>query len=97
MKKRKLDINATIRRNPSQLYSTIDNEVVMLSVHKGEYLSLNDIGSHIWQKLESSVSVNELVDHLCEIYDIDEELCLKETMIFLEELMEKEIIQVTNV
>lgn len=85
-----------LQRNPKQLYSTIDDEVVMLSIEHEEYLNLNQQASYIWQKLESPVSFNELIDQLCAAFNVERDECIKDTMEFVTELAEKEIIQIVH-
>ena len=85
-----------IRRNPEQLFSTIDGEVVMLSVPNEEYYNLNIMGSHIWKKLEVPMTLGALVTNLCEEFKVEEQLCLEETKVFIEGLMEKNIVQLGN-
>lgn len=85
-----------ISRNPEQLFSTIDEEVVMLSVPNGEYYNLNSMGSYIWKKLEIPMTLGDLITNLCEEFEVEEQLCLQETKAFIEGLKEKNIVQLGN-
>ena len=42
-----------IRRTASVLTAEIDKQIVMMDIESGRYLGLDDIGSVIWQRLES--------------------------------------------
>jgi hypothetical protein len=55
-------------RNPLIITSEVDGDVVMMSIEKGLYFGLDEIGSDIWQRLESPRSFEELVDGLATSY-----------------------------
>ena len=83
-------------RNPEQLFSSIDEEVVMLSVPNGEYYNLNPIGSYIWKILETPVTFDEIVRRLCDEYDVEMQQCIKDTSTFIVGLIEKDVIRIAN-
>jgi hypothetical protein len=60
-----------IVRSPSVLTAEVDGEIVMLSVERGHYFGLDDIGSDIWKRIDPPCSFAELVDRLAANYDAD--------------------------
>ena len=74
--------------------SDIDDEKVMMSVEKGQYYSLDPVGSRIWELLDKPVKVTDLIDALLLKYDVDRETCERDVLAFLEELREDGILQV---
>lgn len=95
--KKPINSNTILQRNPEQLFSMINDEVVMLNIKHEEYLNLNPQASFIWQQLETPHSFGELTDHLCSTYNVDKEECMDDTLDFIKELIEKDIIQITPV
>ena len=85
-----------LQRNPNQLFTMIDDEVVMLNIKHEEYLNLNSHASYIWQQLENPHSFGELTDQLCSVYNVEKKLCIEDTLEFIKDLVEKDIIQITN-
>ncbi len=85
-----------LQRNPNQLFTMIDDEVVMLNIKHEEYLNLNSHASYIWQQLENPHSFGELTDQLCSVYNVEKKLCIKDTLEFINDLVEKDIIQIIN-
>jgi hypothetical protein len=83
-------------RNPQQLFSIIDEEVVMLSINNGEYYSLNEVGSNIWDILEQPTPYCEIIRKLTVIYDATVEQIDNDTLPYLLELIEKNIVLVKN-
>ncbi|MCP4310022.1 MAG: PqqD family protein [Bacteroidetes bacterium] len=96
--KQKHQINSLtiLQRNPEQLFTLIDNEVVMLNIRHEEYLNLNLHASYIWQQLDRPRSFGELTDFLCSEYDVDMKVCIEDTLDFIIELVEKGIIQIRH-
>ena len=60
-----------IHRTASVLTAEIDKQIVMMDVESGRYLGLDDIGSVIWQRLETPRTFGELIDGLVADYDAD--------------------------
>ena len=92
--KHPINSNTILQRNPDQLFTMIDDEVVMLNIKHEEYLNLNSHASYIWQQLETPQSFGELTDHLCSAYNVEKKVCIKDTLDFIIELVEKDIIQI---
>jgi len=58
-----------ISRSPTVLTAEVDGEVLMMSIERGCYFSLNDVGYDIWRRLDSPCSFAELIDRLAADYD----------------------------
>lgn len=91
----KLNPESTIQRNNDILTSDLDGEKVMMSIRFGEYYGLGQTGSFIWDQLEKPVKIKDLVDLIVSKYNVTKEKCLKDTMPFLNDLVEKELVIVT--
>lgn len=91
-----INSHTILQRNPNQLFTMIDDEVVMLNIKHEEYLNLNSHASYIWQQLEDPHSFGELTDQLCSVYNVEKKLCIKDTLEFIKDLVDKDIIQIIN-
>src|SRR5205085_5202158 len=60
-----------IFRSPSVLTAEVDGEIVMLSIERGHYFGLDDIGSDIWRRIDPPCSFAALIDKLAAEYDAD--------------------------
>ena len=94
--KHPINSNTILQRNPEQLFTIIDDEVVMLNIKHEEYLNLNSQAGFIWQQLKNPLSFGELTDQLCSAFNVDKKVCVKDTLDFIIELVEKGIIQITH-
>jgi Coenzyme PQQ synthesis protein D (PqqD) len=57
-----------ISRSPNVLTAEVDGEVLMMSIDRGGYFSLNNVGSDIWRRLDPPCSFAELIDKLAAEY-----------------------------
>jgi hypothetical protein len=80
-------------QNKKVIQSKIGEEVVMLDMDSGFYFGLNSVASTIWGKLENPISFEEMINELLKEYKIDQETCENDTMVFLNQLLEKNIIK----
>lgn len=94
--KKTITSNTILQRNLDQLFTMIDDEVVMLNIKYEEYLNLNSHASYIWQLLQTPLTFGELTDQLCTVYNVEKKVCIKDTMEFITELVEKDIIQIIH-
>jgi hypothetical protein len=60
-----------IHRTNTVLTAAVGKEIVMMDIDSGRYLGLDDIGSVIWQRLETPCTFGALVDGLVAEYDAD--------------------------
>ena len=97
MKKFTIYPSTVLTRNSNQLFTLIDDEVVMLHIENEEYLNLNPQASYIWQKLETPLTFDELIEMLLGTYDIERSACIEDTLAFIKDFAEKNIIQIKHV
>ncbi|HJX71831.1 MAG TPA: lasso peptide biosynthesis PqqD family chaperone [Bacteroidales bacterium] len=95
VKSKEIKPDTLLKRKQDQLFSEIDGEVVMLSVENSEYYGMDKVGSRIWQLIEKSMSLKQLIGILLDEYEVAEEQCTEDTVKFIEQLMEKELVEIT--
>lgn len=92
----KIDQSITIRRNDDLISNEIDGEIVMMSIEKGNYYGMNNIGSRIWSLIEQPVRVSDIISSLTLEYDVSYETCAKEVLSFLRSLQNENIIEASK-
>ncbi|MGG4218433.1 lasso peptide biosynthesis PqqD family chaperone [Paenibacillus jamilae] len=66
--------------------SDMDGEKVMMSIHTGKYYNLGFTGGRIWELIESSPSLGDIVTVLTNEYEVDEEQCRQQVHTFVADL-----------
>jgi hypothetical protein len=92
----RLTIDSLVVRSPDQLSGDIDHEVVLLSLNQGAYYQLNDVGSRIWELLESPTTVDALIEQLVKEFDVTREACQAQVFDFLRALLVERLIVVAS-
>lgn len=87
-------LTSILKRNPNLISSCINDEIVIFDEEHGFYFSMNKIGTQIWNFLDQERRLSELLEDLLQIYDISESSCERDLQGFLNQLLEKKIIQV---
>ena len=78
---------STVKRKEDQMIiSELEDDLIMMDLENGAYLSLNKTARIIWEKLDSPVKVSEIVTYLSKRFDVDEDQCFSETVSFLQRI-----------
>jgi hypothetical protein len=92
-----ITLSTIIQQNDKKfLANTLGEEMVMMNMVNGDFISMNKVGTDIWNLSQQPLSVNELIQKLVKLYDITEPECLSETMQFLQASMEQELFTFHN-
>lgn len=86
--------DTTVVRSDDFLASTVDDELVMISLEQGHYYALDDIGSRVWELLVTPMTVASLCAQLQPQFAVAPERCEADVLSFLSELREEGMIQV---
>lgn len=75
------------------IVSDMDGEKVMLSVQKGKYYNLGEVGGRIWDMLNTPSSTQQIVESLVLEYNVDQTNCTEQVLSFLQHLLTEELIR----
>ena len=84
----------TISQVKGNIVSDMSGEKIMLSIEKGKYYNLGEIGGEIWDLIDEEISINDLVDILTSRYDVEKSECEKQVVTFIEHLLKEDLIRV---
>lgn len=87
-----VSLTSKVNRNPNQIFSRVDQDIVMLSLDEGKYFALNEVGARIWEYLEHSIMVKDLINKLLYEFDVSIKKCEIETMEILNDLYNNKLI-----
>ena len=90
-----LSPTSLVQWSTDQIAATVDREIVVLSVERGSYYGLDDIGSDIWQRLATPARIDSLCDALAAKYDADRATIERDVLALLERLAAEGLASVT--
>jgi hypothetical protein len=83
-----------ISRSPDVLTTEIDGEVLMMSIERGCYFSLNEVGLDIWRRLDTPRSFAELIDGLAADYDATRATIMQDVRALLGQMLAEDIVRI---
>lgn len=83
-----------IRPDPRLIVSPLDNEVVMMSIERGNYYGLNPVAAQIWRMIGKGASIGEICDQLAMEYEVTPEECSSEVVAFISKLLEERLVEI---
>lgn len=86
--------SAVVKRADEPLSATLDGEAVLLEPDDGEYFGLNDLGTQLWELLESPKRVADLQEWMLERFEVEDSIAERDLQAFLSDLLEAGLIEV---
>ncbi len=81
-------MNARFQRVGDVQAAALGESLLMMSVEKGQYFSLNGVGARVWELLERPTTERAVVESLVEEYEVTGEDCGRQVAKFLAALRE---------
>lgn len=82
------------KQSPSMITRTIDGLAVIMDPQEGKVLSLNSVGTLIWEMADGSNTTEQIVAAVCGEFDVQKELAASDLEEFVEILAGKKLLLV---
>lgn len=82
-----------IQRNNDLNTALLDEQICIFEPVKANYLTLNEVGSFIWSKIEKPVIVDDLFDIILSNYDCKENEIKREVYSFINDAIRLNLIK----
>jgi hypothetical protein len=89
-----LCLDTTVRRNEAIVFAQVGEDLMALHIERGVYIGLDTVGSHIWEQLTTPMTVRSLCKRLLATYEVSPEVCRQETLAFVADLVNKEMLTI---
>jgi tetratricopeptide (TPR) repeat protein len=88
-------LTADIRlgKNDKVPWRVIEGEAILLDLDEGEVLRLNAVGAEIWNAIDGTRTVGEIVAHICRTFEVSQRRARRDVHRFLEQLLRYELVQ----
>lgn len=88
----KITNESEVYRKEEVVFSTIENEVVIMNIKSGNYYLLNSVSSSIWEIIENPIKVSDIYLKLLNKYKITPTQCKEDTLEILNKFLEENLI-----
>jgi len=79
-----------------QLSTSIDGEVVIAGLRKGNYYGLQSVGARVWQLVQTPIAVSDIGTIIGEEYHVSPERCEADLLELLESMRAQGLIEVAH-
>jgi hypothetical protein len=87
-------IDSILVRDSEPVATTLDEEVVLLSIRAGSYYGFNRVGTEIWNMLAEPRPVRLILDELSQLHEVDRATMTRDVTAFLQNLIERRLVRV---
>lgn len=71
------------------LLQCIDDETLLFNSANGLFFALNEMGTMMWEKMSESHSLQEIFDHMVELFEVDGNVLSADIITFANTLAEQ--------
>jgi hypothetical protein len=88
-----ISLDTIVSRKPGILHSLLDDEVLALDVNSGIAFVFRLTARQIWDFLDKPISVQDLCGRMCDLFQVEQQQCRDEVLLFLRRLKADDVIQ----
>ncbi len=89
----RLSLDSRIAKNSDLVIDRVlDNEALLIHLSSGDYFSLDSVGTRIWESIDGSRTVQDLVDLILEEYNVSREQAVTDVLQLVAQLADEGLI-----
>src|SRR5712691_1086844 len=88
-----MQLDKRLARSERFAWRVIEDEAVLVDRDEEEVLRLNLIATEIWQALDGSRSIAEIIDQIHQRFDVDRKTAENDVLQFVKELVKREMVE----
>jgi hypothetical protein len=86
-----ISLDTLLSPNPAVVWRIVDGEAVLVLPEQGKVKVLNEVGGRIWELVDGSRTVGEIVHLICQEFEVAEAIVQADTLAFVSELLDRNI------
>ena len=88
-----LALDTRLAKNEKIPWRLIEEEAILLDLDEGEVLRFNPVGSEIWNAIDGTRTVAEIVAHICRTFEVSHRTARRDAHRFLKQLLRHELVE----
>ena len=88
-----LALDTRLAKSEKIPWRLIEEEAVLLDLDEGEVLRLNPVGAEIWNAIDGTRTVAEIVVHICRTFEVSHRTARRDAHRFLKQLLRHELVE----
>lgn len=90
-----LTLDSVPKINPNVTGRLIEDEAVLVLPERGKVEVLNQVGAFIWEHANGTATILEIIQNVCDEFDVNYADAKKDTLEFIGDLIERGIVSVS--
>jgi hypothetical protein len=91
-----LTLDSRVTTGPDAVFRELDGEAVILNLDTGLYFGLNDVGTRIWQLIETHTDLRRVFEILRVEFDVADDRLQTDLLALVENLCDKGLVRVES-
>ncbi len=92
----KEDLDKYLVLSKDHVWRMIDDKAFVVAVDGRKLHGLNKVGSFIWKSADGRHTVRDIVEKICERYEVDKKTAKRDASEFIAELIDKGIVNLSE-
>jgi hypothetical protein len=89
----RLSLASTIAKDSDHIIDrVVDSEALLIHLSSGDYFSLDSVGTRIWENIDGSRTIQDLVDLVLEEYNVDRDQAVSDVLRLVEQLADEGLV-----
>ena len=91
-----ININQRIVKTTGSISRIIEQEAIVILPAQGQVKVLSEVGARIWDLVDGQRTISDLIDIICEEYEVKREEVEKDTMDFVQRLIDVQLLEIAT-
>ena len=92
MKRVEITLADRPKQAPHTTFEIVDEQAVIINLNAGVYISLNETGSFLWERLDGETSLEAIAAALARTYDVEESMTRPDVLALAQDLLRENYI-----
>lgn len=89
----RISLNTALAKDSDQIIDRmVDGEVLLIHLQSGDYFSLNSTGTKVWESIDGSRTVQDLVELVLAEYDADKDQVVADVLSLVNDLADEGLV-----
>ena len=88
-----LTVNTRLAKNAKIPWRLIEDQAILIDLDEGEVVRLNPVGAEIWNAIDGTRTVAEIVAHVCHTFEVSQRRATRDVYRFLKQLLRREFLE----
>lgn len=84
-----------VKRSDDLVWRKIDEQILVLSPKDSQMYSFLGVGSRVWELLDQTSTLRDIVDALTDEYKVEEDQCHSDIIEFIKDLEKKDLVNIS--